>query len=245
LLYNLETPDEIFAATYTKKYGVDGEKILEAMSLASSTQMKIGSLYDSRWDFTLYGEGLMALIGDSTKYISADILINQPTLDPDYVSVKDYVLGTKSKKKFGAEKITPPVLIGMLENDCRKALDLIKDISPNGNNSLMYELADIKIWANLGLHLAEKLKGAISLQSYREGLGDKHKTEAIASFTNGLTYWDDIIAISRPIYNDMPLTHYNGSSHDRNEDNLFHWALIRDEVAYDIEIAKMAAVRIP
>jgi hypothetical protein len=244
LLYNPETPDEVFAATYKNKYGAAGDKLLEAMSLASSTQLKIGSLYDSRWDFTLYGEGLMALVGDSTKYISADILINQPTLDPDYVSVKDYVSGIKSKKKFGAEKITPPVLIGMLESDCRKALDLIKDISPKENNSLMYELADIKIWSNLGLHLAEKLKGAISLQSYREGFGDKHKTEAIDSFSKALEYWDEIIAISRPIYKDMPLTHYNGSSHDRNEDNLFHWALIRNEVAYDIEIAKMADVRI-
>jgi hypothetical protein len=245
LLYNPETPDEVFAATYKSKYGADGEKLLEAMSLASSTQLKIGSLYDSRWDFTLYGEGLMALVGDSTKYISADVLINQPTLDPDYVSVKDYVTAIKAKKQFPSGKITPTILSGLLESDCRKALDIIKDIQPNQNISLRYELADIKIWANLGLHLAEKLKGSISLQSYREGLGDKHKAEAIASFTKALEYWDEIIAISRPIYKDMPLTHYNGSSHNRNDDNLFHWALIRGEVAYDIEIAKGATVRIP
>ncbi|MCS4434057.1 hypothetical protein [Aquiflexum gelatinilyticum] len=244
LLYNPETPDEVFAATYTNKYGVDGDKLLEAMSLASSTQMKIGSLYDSRWDFTLYGEGLMALVGDSTNYISADILINQPTLDPDYVSVKDYVLAKKSGKEFGKEKITPTVLVEMLESDCIKALELIKEISTKDNNSLMYELADIKIWANLGLHLAEKIKGSISLQSYREGLGANHQAEAVTSFTNALEYWDKIIAISRPIYKDMPLAHYNGSSHDRNENNLFHWALIRDEVAYDIEIAKSAVVKI-
>lgn len=245
LLYNPDTPDEVFAATYINKYGNDGDKLLEALSLASSTQLRIGSLYDSRWDFTLYGEGLMALVGDTTKYISADILINQPTLDPDYVSVKDYVSAIKAGKRFGSEKITPLILIDLLEKDCHKALDLIKDIEPQQNNSLMYELADIKIWAKLGLHLAEKLKGSISLQSYREGLGDNHKTEAISSFTNALQYWDKIIAISRPIYKDMPLTHYNGSSHDRNDDNLFHWALIRDEVAHDIEIARSAVVLKP
>jgi hypothetical protein len=245
LLYNPDTPEEVFAATYVNKYGADGSKLLEAMSLASSTQLRIGSLYDSRWDFTLYGEGLMALVGDTTKYISADILINQPTLDPDYVSVKDYISAVKTGKKFESAKITPPILIEFLEKDCQKALDLIQDIDSHQNISLMYELADIKIWANLGLHLAEKLKGSISLQSYREGLGDNHKTEAVTSFTNALEYWDEMIAISRPIYKDMPLTHYNGSSHDRNDDNLFHWALIRGEVAHDIEIAKSATVSNP
>ena len=32
----------------------------------------------------------------------------------------------------------------------------------------------------------------------------------------------------------MKLTHYNGNSFDANPDNLFHWALIRDEVAQDL-----------
>lgn len=245
LLYNPETPDEIFAANYNKKYGADGEKLLEAMSLASATQMKIGSLYDSRWDFTLYGEGLMALIGNETKYISANRLINQPTLDPDYVSVKDYVNAIKVGKNFGQGKVTPPILIGFLEQDCQKALELVKGINFEKNASLRYEVADIQIWANLGLHLAEKLRGAIALQSFREGLGENHKAEAVSSFTKALQYWDEIIAISRPLYKDMPLTHYNGSSHDRNDDNLFHWALIRDEVAHDIEIAKSATIAKP
>jgi len=240
LLYNPETPDEVFSSNYISKYGAAGEQLLEAMSLASSTQMKIGSLYDSRWDFTLYGEGLMALIGDDTQYISTDVLINQPTLDPDYVSVKDYVAAIKAGKRYDKGKITPPVLIGLLEKDCKRALELIQGIDPKGNASLRYELADIQIWANLGLHLAEKLKGSIALQSFREGMGEKNKAEAVSSFTKALQYWDEIIAISRPLYKDMPLTHYNGSSHDRNDDNLFHWALIRDQVAQDIEIAKAA-----
>ncbi|EOZ98453.1 hypothetical protein A33Q_1107 [Indibacter alkaliphilus LW1] len=242
LLYNPETPNEVFKAFYKRKYGAEGESLLEAMSLASSTQLKIGSLYDSRWDFTLYGEGFMALIGDETQYISANNLINQPTLDPDYISVKDYVDGIKANESFGSGKITPPILIGSLEEDCQKAMELVRGIAFENNLSLQYEVADIQIWANLGLHLAEKLKGSIALQSYRKGLGDKHKAEAITSFTKALHYWDEIITISRPLYKDMPLTHSNGSSHDRNDDNLFHWALIRDQVAEDIEIAKSATI---
>ena len=48
------------------------------------------------------------------------------------------------------------------------------------------------------------------------------------------------IRITRPIYKDMPLTHYNHNSFDANPDNLFHWARIRDEVAADIEVARKA-----
>jgi hypothetical protein len=242
LLYNPKTPDAVFAATYKNAFGKAGENLLEAMSLASATQLRIGSLYDSRWDFTLYGEGLMALIGDQTRYISADQLINHPTMDPDYISVKDYVKGLQTGKVYKKNQTTPPMLIQMLEHDCQKALDLVIDIQAADNASLRYELADIRIWANLGLHLAQKLRGTIALQSYRSGLGEGQKTEAIAAFTDALAYWDKVIAISRPLYNDMPLTHYNGSSHDRNDENLFHWALIRDQVAHDLAIANAAKV---
>jgi hypothetical protein len=53
-----------------------------------------------------------------------------------------------------------------------------------------------------------------------------------------LKYWDEVIRITRPIYRDMPLTHYNGNSRDANDNNLFHWARIRGEVAQDVEIAQ-------
>ena len=242
LLYNPETPDKVFQAEFTERYGKEGDKLLEAYALASSTQLRLASLYDSRWDFTLYGEGFMALIGDSTQYISVDHLINQPPLDPAYVSVKDFVQKKVKGESFGADKITPPVLIEMLERDSRKALSLVKNIDTKNNASLMYEVADVKTWANLGLHLAEKLKGAVALQTYRIKGGEENKQKAVKHLENALGFWDEVIKITRPIYKDMPLTHYNGSSHDRNDDNLFHWALIRSEVANDLDIAKKATV---
>jgi hypothetical protein len=243
LLYNPATPDQVFRDAFTTRYGKKGKDLLQAYSLASSTQLRLASLYDSRWDFTLYGEGFMALIGDSTQYIFVDALIAQPTLDPDYVSVKDYVQKSLAGSSFGKEKITPPVLIKMLERDSRKALRLVKDIDTKNNASLMYEVADVKTWANLGLHLAEKLKGAVALQTYRMKGGKENQQKAVAHLQKALGYWDEVIKITRPIYKDMPLTHYNGSSHNRNDNNLFHWALIRHEVARDIEIAKKATAQ--
>ena len=60
----------------------------------------------------------------------------------------------------------------------------------------------------------------------------------VASRFMTLAISDEVIRISRPIYRDMPLTHYNHNFFDANADNLFHWALIRDEVARDVEIAR-------
>jgi hypothetical protein len=114
----------------------------------------------------------------------------------------------------------------------------VNGIDTSGNASLMYEVADVRTWANLGLHLAEKLRGAIALQSYRLEGGEENKLAAVDHLQRALACWDEVIRITRPIYRDMPLVHYNHNSFDANDGNLFHWALVRDEVAKDVEIAR-------
>ena len=52
--------------------------------------------------------------------------------------------------------------------------------------------------------------------------------------------YDEVVRITRPIYKDMKLTHYNHNAFDANPDNLFHWARIREEVARDVEVARNA-----
>lgn len=249
LLYNPETPDEFFKTAFINKYGVKAENLLEAYALASSTQLRLASLWDFRWDFTLYSEGFLSLNeneddyeSSTMDYISADRLINRETLDPDYISVADYVAATLQGKTFEENKITPPILIEMLEKDNQKALEMVEPIDVGGNASLMYEVADVKTWAYLGLHLAEKLKGAIALQTYRLEGGESYKEKAIKHFENALSYWDEVVKITRPLYKDMHLTHYMGGSFDRDDEKLFHWEYIRPEVAMDIEIARNATV---
>jgi hypothetical protein len=238
LLYDPTTPDSLFQAEFNRRYGAKADDLLHAYSLASSTQLRLASLYDSRWDFTLYGEGMLALQGEHTSYIGVDALIKQPTLDPAYVSVGEYVKSISDGSPLGADRITPPKLIDTLERDNREALRLVAGIDTEGNASLMYEVADVKAWANLGLHLAEKLRGAVALQLFRHGGDDKQLQAAIEHLQKALGYWDEIVRITRPIYNDMKLTHYNGNSFDANPDNLFHWARVRPEVAEDVEVAR-------
>lgn len=238
LLYDPATPDAVFQAAFNRRYGERGNNLLNAYSLASSTQLRLASLYDARWDFTLYSEGFLALQGDYTRYISVDQLIRQPTMDPDYVSVSDYVETMRNGGSFGAGRVTPPLLADLLERDNREALRLVEGIDTDGDASLLYEVADVRAWANLGLHLAEKLRGAVALHTYRLSGDEAYKQAAVAHLEQALAYWDEVIAITRPLYRDMPLTHYNHNFFVANDDNLFHWALIRDEVAHDIEIAR-------
>lgn len=241
LLYDPGTPDSVFQDEFNRRYGKRAENLLNAYSLASSTQLRLASLYDSRWDFTLYSEGFLALQGDYTRYISVDQLIDHPTMDPDYVSVADYVQTRRDGGSFGVNRVTPAILSSRLERDNREALRLVEDIDVSDSASLMYEVADVKVWANLGLHLAEKLKGAVALQNYRLSGEASYQKAAITHLEQALAYWDEVIKITRPIYKDMPLTHYNHNFFTANKDNLFHWALIRDDVAEDIEIARRAS----
>lgn len=235
LLYDPNTPDETFQAEFNRRYGSKGDNLLQAYNLASNTQLRLASVYDSKWDFTLYSEGFLALQGDSTKYISVDQLIEQPTMASEYVSVKEYVEKTLKGETFDYGIITPVKLAHMLERDNREALRLVEKIDVSGNASLMYEVADIKVWAYLGLHLAQKLRGAVALQTYRLQ-GDK-QDEAIQHLKKALDYWDTVVEITRPIYKDMRLTHYNHNFYTANDNNWFHWALIRNEVAKDVDIA--------
>jgi len=243
LLYNPATPDEVFRAEFIKRYGQQAAPLLEAYALAGTTPLRLASSFDFTWDFTLYSEGFMALDNKTRReeYISVDRLINQPPTDPNYISIMDFVATISSGGSFDPNKITPPILAGMLEQDCKKALELVKKINTSNHASLMYEVADVKAWANLGLHFAEKLRGGVALQTYRLKGGEENKNNAVKHLENALRFWDQVIDITRPIYNDMPLVHFSESDnkHWKENDHLrFHWEKLRPDVARDIETAR-------
>jgi hypothetical protein len=249
LLYDPDTPDEVFRQAFVRRYGPRAAPLLEAYARASATALRLASAWDLRWDFTLYSEGFLALEEDpddhersEMSYISVDRLINRAPLDPDYVSVRDYVAAGGASASFRDGQVTPPVLIRMLEEDSRRALELVAAIETGGNASLMYEVADVKAWAHLGLHFAEKLKGAVALQTYRTSGGDEHRIAAVRHLTAALASWDEVVRITRPIYRDMHLTHMMGGRFARRDSPLFHWEHVRPQVARDVEIARQARV---
>ncbi len=247
LLYNPLTSDSLFKEEFIQRYGKKAGILLEAGALAGKTPLRLASSFNCGWDFTLYSEGFMALNNETKRveYISVDRQINQPPLDTNYISVKEYVKTISSGKSFTNDKITPPVLAQMLDRDYAKALNLVKNMNTSDNNDLMQEVADIKVWANLGLYFAEKLKGAVSLETYRVKGGKENKQTAVKHLAKSLQFWNIVIDITRPIYSDMPLVHYSsqdGKNWKENDHLRFHWEKLRQEVAKDIEFAKSAAV---
>lgn len=246
LLYNPATLDDVFRAEFIQRYGKKSEALFDAYAHAGTVPLRLASSFDFSWDFSLYSEGFMAMNKQSMDYISVDRQINQPPADPNYVSVADYVKTLSSGGSFANDKITPPILTRMLEQDCQIALRLVKNMKTAKDHSLMYEVADVKAWANLGLYFAEKLKGAVALQTYRLEGGEENKQNAVKHLENALRFWDIVIDITRPIYKDMPLAAYSypheGTRSDIDNNSRFHWEKLRPEVAKDIEIANNAAV---
>jgi hypothetical protein len=119
----------------------------------------------------------------------------------------------------------------------------VQSINTSANRSLQYEVADVKAWASLGLHLAEKLRGAVALQTYRTTGNEAQKQEAIQHLKAALRHWDEVVAITRPLYNDMPLVHLSEQKTGipaQNDKLRFHWEKLRPQVAADVAIAEEA-----
>jgi len=243
LLYDSDTPDIIFKQEFIRRYGQQAEVLFEAFALAGKTPLRLASSFDCTWDFTLYSEGFLAL--DPAKprvdYISVDRQINQPPLDTSWISIKEYVKSSLNGQSFKENQITPIMIADQLEQDCRRALELVENIDYSQNTALMFEVSDIKTWANLGLFFSEKIRGAVALQTYRMSGKSAHKRQAVKHLQKALRYWDEVITITEPIYNPMPLVHYSeqdGKSWRENDHLRFHWKLLRPEICKDIEIAK-------
>jgi hypothetical protein len=247
LLYNPNASDEIFQSEFTRRFGKDGNSLLEAHALSGKTPLMFASSYDFTWDFTLYSEGFMARNPKTANvdYISVDRQINQNTLDPNYISIKDFVAKNLQNLPFEKEQITPIIFADSLKSNALKALNLVKKIDVSKNKTLEYEVADIKVWAYLGLYYAEKTLGGVALQLYRKTSEARYKKEAIQYLENSLSYWDEVVKITTPLYHEMPLVHFSENKNLTKEELnrlRFHWKNLTKEVEKDIEIARNSGV---
>ena len=240
LLYNPETPDSVFEDEFSSRYGEAARPLLKAYDLASQSQLNFATSVDFSWDFTIYGEGMMVMSPNGMQPMSVERLIHQPSLKANWLSVRDFVAKRQAGEALAADIVTPFVLADRMEADGRAALQQVKGTKITDNFSLMYEVADIKTWANLGLYYAEKLRGAVALQSFFTSGDHTEKLAAVAHLEKSLAFWDEVIAITRPIYRDMPLTHNNRPNNQRVENNLFHWSLVRRPIVNDLETARNA-----
>lgn len=235
LLYDPNTPDDVFIAACTTRYGEAGRDLFEALKLGSRMPLRLASFFKGTWDFTLYSEGFSSVNADSNPnhFIGIEDLMDHPVLDPDYLAIPDFVEARRQGESFSANTVTPMRLAEELETDGRRALALLEAMPETPPNSgLAYEKEDAAAWAHLSLYFAEKLRGAVAYYEAKNGGEPEFRTNAVHHLTRALEHWDALIAVTNPIYSVMPLAQIH------RENRPFHWKLLRPEVVRDLDLAK-------
>jgi hypothetical protein len=236
LLYDDRTPDAIFVAELERRYGEGlGRDLLEGWKRASRMPLRLASFYRATWDFTLYSEGFWALPG----FISLPRMIDRGTLDPAYVSIRDYMRAVEAGEPFEEDRKTPPRLAEVLERDATEALHLVASLQARIQDPgpIDYELADIQAWSHLSLYFAHKLRSAVALETYRRTGEAAAHASALTHIEHAADQWDAVIEVTRPLYPDVPLLHWSES--DRAGE-LFSWEQLRPEVQQDVEYVRNA-----
>jgi hypothetical protein len=237
LLYDPQTSDKVFAIDFDRRYGEGvGDKMVEAYKLASKMPLRFSSFVFSTWDLTMYAEGLLVphrwkgngYDDKKSPFLSLEELMAYEVLDPDYISVGDYVKSVLNDS-LNQSKITPLQLSEELEQIGTRALAIVKDIK-NENPTLECEIMDIKAWSYECFYFAEKLKAAVAMELYRLNGDEDKKQEAIALLKNAKNYWQELINLTKPHYQPIP--------HKQTGKDYFSWDSFLVEVERDIVVAK-------
>ena len=133
LLYDPDTSDGVFRDACTARYGPAGRDLFEALKLGSRMPLRLGSFYKGTWDFTLYSEGFSSVNAKSNPdhFIALDDLIDHPVLDPDYISIANFIKARRTGEPLAPETVTPLRLADQLEADGNRALALSSRCVPS------------------------------------------------------------------------------------------------------------------
>lgn len=247
LLYREDTPDNYFESAFEKKYGKEmGRPMLEAFKLASDMPLKLASFYRSTWDYTLYAEGFISaepssrdgFFDRSSPFISIEEFIHHETLDPDLVSIGEFVGNYDQSASLPAGKISPLQLADSLESDSKATLALLKGlrnkVTPY-SGALQSELDDLETWANLAAYMADKVRAGVSLQRYIQSGDTENKSSAVDYLERCLDHWKAVIDLTKDRY--MPVPHVSTEHYD-DRFAQFSWEHFLPQVERDIELAE-------
>ena len=243
LLYDINTPNSFFIQSFEEKYGKTvGHKLFEAYQLASKMPLTLASFYRSTWDYTLYSEGFLApepsskegFFDRSSPFISIEELMEHETLDPNLLSIKDYLVDKKSGQ-LNSDKKNPIQLADELEKDGKAALKLIESIKTT-NTNIQLEKADAQIWAYLSLYFANKLRAGVAFTNFKDNKLATDKKLALKQLKQGLDHWSKLSKIADTYY--KPVPHVALDSYKKSNQNLFSWSAYLPEVKRDIEIVQ-------
>ncbi|MBI4582913.1 MAG: hypothetical protein HY717_02595 [Planctomycetes bacterium] len=244
LLYDPGAPEEVFAAAFERRYdnGAGGElggTLLRAFKLASRMPLRLASFHSGTWDFTLYAEGFLAPVeargksDGASPFISIDELIEHQTLDPDYLSIPDFLDRLAAQEEVPGRLVTPLELAGLSEQDGAEVLQLIEPLRKEAgafSGALECELFDLEAWAHLSLYFAKKLRAGVALAKFRRTGAQEDQETAVALLERAVQDWRRLSAVTGKHYRETP--HPSGAG--------FIWEKYLDQVQRDVEIAREA-----
>ena len=238
LLYNPNTPDEYFVNEFEQCFPKKGKKLFEAQAKASKVPLVIASWQNATWDFSLYSEGMLhTVVKDnkkSLKLISLSDMAERIPMEPDYLSIEDFLANENNVTKG---KISPFHLADSLETICNQALNDVKRIKPGENTDLLYEVSDIKAWANLGLYFSNKLRAAVEYKRFLSSKDKKDLDKSIEWLTKATGNWHSLVEVTTAVYQPVPLTHFCENAPEYEELN-FHWSIVEKEVKAELDWLK-------
>ena len=251
LLYDPSTPNKVFEEGFNIRYSNGkGARLLKAYADASQMPLKLASFFASTWDYSLYSEGFLApfaanagLNDTVSSFISIDELIDHPVLDPNYISIPDYVKSIVDNRPLPNGKLTPLMLADSLENDGKNVFKLIEPSRKNSSPALTCELDDLATWAYLSFYFSDKLRAGVALQQYRVTGNRAQQKAAVNLLTNCLSYWKKISNITSAHYKEVPyIEGYKSSLNAFKDAEYFSWSKFLPQVVRDIRIAKDAII---
>lgn len=230
LLYNPRLPDAFFEASFESRFPVHGEQLFTAQALVGRVPLIIASYWNASWDYSLYSEGMISIMGnETTRLLSLQQLAEKIPMDTTYMGVREFVhlRGFEGNGPYG--KITPLEMADSIQEFCTRAIQLVSDIQTGNNVDLLYEKSDIETWAYLGLYFAHKLRSAVDYLEFTVSANPGNHQAAIQHLEEATKCWEQVSMITSGIYKTVPLQHYN-----RNEDKYFHWNKVYDEVLNEL-----------
>lgn len=247
LLYDPQSPDELFEQDIEERYGAEiGKPLFEAYNLASNMPLRLASFYRSTWDYTLYSEGFISAepadpantsFDRTSPFIAIQDLINHSTLDTSLLSIKDFV--KQQQEGLSSDgRVNPLQVADRSEKDSRQALTILRKIQSRlrpTDPTLLSEMNDLAVWSHLGLYFADKLRAATALHLYQQGGEEKKKRQALQYINSCLQHWDQIIQLTK--YHYKPVPHVSTENYDETF-TLFSWELMRPYVLQDIDWIK-------
>jgi len=237
LLYNPKTPDQTFMAALNARYGNVGEVLFHALQLGSRMPLRLATFFKGNWDFALYSEGFLSHYAEEPTrgLITVNDLIDREPMDPDWLSIPEYVDLQSGGGMVPEGSLSPLALADSLIMDGRNALNLLEALDVEAGHPVQLELADAQAWAHLSLYFGEKLKSAVNLHAFRQSSKKEFKQRALDHIRLAADHWDQLVEVTTPYYRVMPLGQihrYQGLPKDdvRN----FHWKLIQPLVHAEV-----------